>query len=94
MITEWVINASPSHLGLLHRLPRFQDHLLGLHHSQQGLQHLQQGGGFNIHHCGTRTLSNEYKVLQGTNPLYKGSKAQTYSVRGLRLIRRTSNCVH
>ena len=33
---------------------------------------------------GTRTLSTGYKVLQGTNPLCKGSKAQTHFVRGPR----------
>ena len=27
MTTEWVINASPRHLGLLHHLPRLQNHL-------------------------------------------------------------------
>ena len=72
MTTEWVINASLTHLGFLQRPLRLQDHLQGLQHHQQSLLHLQQGGGFNIHHVGTRTLSTGYKVLQGTNPLCKG----------------------
>ena len=65
MTTEWVINASPTHLGLLHSLQGLQDHLQGLQHHQQGLQrhqqglqHLQQSGGFKIHTCGYKDLIN------------------------------------
>ena len=58
MTIEWVINASPTHLGLLHSLQGFQDHLQGLQHHQQGLQHFLQGGGINIMSCGYRDLVN------------------------------------
>ena len=58
MTTEWVINASPTHLGFLHHLQGLQVHLQGLQHRQQGLQHLQQGGGIKIHPHGYKDLVN------------------------------------
>ena len=51
MTIEWVINASPTHLGLSHRPSRLQDHIQGLQHHQHGLQHFQQGGGIKILSC-------------------------------------------
>ena len=58
MTTEWVINASLTHLGFLQRPLRLQDHLQGLQHHQQSLQHLQQGGGIKIQSCGYNDLVN------------------------------------
>ena len=75
MTTEWVINASPTHIGVLHSQPRLQDHIQGLQHNQQGLQHLQQGGGIKIQPCGYKDLVN---WVQGASRCFK---AQTHSVR-------------
>ena len=58
MTTEWVINASPTDLGILHHPQGFQHHLQGLQHHLQGLQHRQQGGGFKIQPCGYKDLVN------------------------------------
>ena len=58
MTTEWVINASSTHLGLLQHPSRLQNHLQGLQHDQQGLQHLQQGRGIKIQSCGYIDLVN------------------------------------
>jgi len=65
MTTEWVINASPTHLGLLHSLQGLQDHL-------QGLQHLQQGGGIKIQSCGYKDLVNWVQGASRHKPTLEG----------------------
>ena len=58
MDIEWVINASPTYLGILHHLQGLQHHIQGLHAHHQGLQHCQQGGGSKIQPCGYMDLVN------------------------------------
>ena len=71
MTAEWVINASPTHLGLLHHLQGLQYHLQGLQHHHQGLQHRQQGGRSKIQPCGYKDLVNWVKgALRNKPSLY------------------------
>ena len=72
MTTEWVINASLTHQGIIH-------HPQGLRHNLQGIQHhqhRQQGGGSKIKTCGYMDLVN---WIQGVSR----HKESLYRLKGI-----------
>ena len=83
MTTKWVINASPTYLGVLHHPLKLLDHPQGLQHHQQGIQHIQKGDGSKIHPCGYKDLINWVQGASRHKPTLKGSKALQVGLGGI-----------